>query len=148
MNLKIAFYLISFVLAFFLGYSYHQSNIEAPEPVFIRVDNSDEIEQYKTDLSNLKMQLDDLDAQLVNSLDNLKKSNKKLILSSSKVQVLEDEKNIIQQKYDELESKLILSDSTITAGEQEIKLLREKLENTLIELELSQFEFELLKEQL
>ncbi len=148
MNLKIAFYLISIVLAFFLGYSYHQSNIEAPESVFIRVDNSDEIEQYKTDLSNLKMQLDDLDAQLVNSLDNLKKSNKKLILSSSKVQVLEDEKNLIQQKYDELESKLILSDSTITAGEQEIKLLREKLENTLIELELSQFEFELLKEQL
>jgi hypothetical protein len=47
MNQKIAFYLISIVLVFFIGYSYSQYNAEPPEPVIINLDNSDEIEQYK-----------------------------------------------------------------------------------------------------
>ena len=139
MNQKAAFYLISIVLVFFIGYSYSQYNSEPPEPVIINLDNSDEIEQYRTDISSLKLQLDELDTQLIKTLDELKTTSKKLMLSSSKVKVLEDELNLIQQKQDDLESKLTQRDATILSDEKEINSLRNLLESTLIELELSQF---------
>ena len=148
MNQKIVFYLISIVLVFFIGYSYSQYNTEPPEPVIINLDNSDEIDQYKANISSLRLQLDDLDSQLISALDELKKTSKKLILSSSKVKVLEDEINLIQKKHDELEFRLTESYSTILVNEKEVIHLKELLANTLIELELSQFEIELLKEQL
>ena len=148
MNQKAAFYLISIVLVFFIGYSYSQYNTEPPEPVIINLDNSDEIEQYRTDISSLKLQLDELDTQLIKTLDELKITSKKLMLSSSKVKVLEDELNLIQQKHDDLESKLTQRDATILSDEKEINSLRNLLGSTLIELELSQFEIELLEEQM
>ena len=148
MNQEAAFYLISIVLVFFIGYSYSQYNTEPPEPVIINLDNSDEIEEYRTNISSLKLQLDELDTQLIKTLDELKTTSKKLMLSSSKVKVLEDELNLIQQKHDDLESKLTQRDATILSDEKEINSLRNLLENTLIELELSQFEIELLEEQL
>jgi predicted nucleic acid-binding Zn-ribbon protein len=148
MNQKIVFYLISIVLVFFIGYSYSQYNTEPPEPVIINLDNSDEIDQYKANISSLRLQLDDLDSQLISALDELKKTSKKLILSSSKVKVLEDEINLIQKKHDELEFRLTESYSTILVNEKEVIHLKELLANTLIELELSQFEIELLEEQL
>ena len=148
MNQKIVFYLISIVLFFFIGYSYSQYNTEPPEPVIINLDNSDEIDQYKANISSLRLQLDDLDSQLISALDELKKTGKKLLLSSSKVKVLEDEINLIQKKHDELEFRLTESYSTILVNEKEVIHLKELLANTLIELELSQFEIELLEEQL
>lgn len=148
MNQKIVFYLISIVLVFFIGYSYSQYNTEPPEPVIINLDNSDEIDQYKANISSLRLQLDDLDSQLISALDELKKTSKKLILSSSKVKVLEDEINLIQKKHDELEFRLTESSTTILVNEKEAIHLKELLANTLIELELSQFEIELLEEQL
>ena len=148
MNQKAAFYLISIVLVFFIGYSYSQYNTEPPEPVIINLDNSDEIEQYRTDISSLKLQLDELNTQLIKTLDELKITSKKLMLSSSKVKVLEDELNLIQQKHDDLESKLTQRDATILSDEKETNSLRNLLGSTLIELELSQFEIELLEEQL
>ncbi len=148
MNQKIVFYLISIILVFFIGYSYSQYNTEPPEPVIINLDNSDEIDQYKANISSLRLQLDDLDSQLISALDELKKTSKKLILSSSKVKVLEDEINLIQKKHDELEFRLTESYSTILVNEKEVIHLKELLANTLIELELSQFEIELLEELL
>jgi len=148
MNQKIVFYLISIVLVFFIGYSYSQYNTQPPEPVIINLDNSDEIDQYKANISSLRLQLDDLDSQLISALDELEKTSKKLILSSSKVKVLEDEINLIQKKHDELEFRLTESYSTILVNEKEVIHLKELLANTLIELELSQFEIELLEEQL
>ena len=148
MNQKIVFYLISIVLVFFIGYSYSQFNAEKPEPIIITVDNSNEIDEYKSDISSLKSQLEELDSQLISTLDELKRTSKKLILSSSKVKVLEDQIFSIKQKHDEIEMKLIQSDSINLANEKEIQSLRDELANTLIELELSHFELELLEEQL
>ena len=148
MNQKIVFYLISIVLVFFIGYSYSQFNAEKPEPIIITVDNSNEIDEYKSDISNLESQLEELDSQLISTLDELKRTSKKLILSSSKVKVLEDQIVSIQQKHDEIETKLIQSDSINSANDKEIESLRDELANTLIELELSQFELELLEERL
>ena len=148
MNQKIVFYLISIVLVFFIGYSYSQFNAEKPEPIIITVDNAKEIDEYKSDISNLESQLEELDSQLISTLDELKRTSKNLILSSSKVKVLEDQIFSIQQKHDEIETKLIQSDSINSSNEKEIQSLRDELANTLIELELSQFELELLEEQL
>ncbi len=148
MNQKIVFYLISIVLVFFIGYSYSQFNAEKPEPIIITVDNAKEIDEYISDISNLESQLEELDSQLISTLDELKRTSKKLILSSSKVKVLEDQIFSIQQKHDELETKLIQSDSINSANVKKIQSLRDELANTLIELELSQFELELLEEQL
>ena len=148
MNQKIVFYLISIVLVYFIGYPYSQFNAEKPEPIIITIDNAKKIDKYKSDISNLESQLEELDSQLISTLDELKRTSKKLILSSSKVKVLEDQLLSIQQKHDELENKLIQSKSINSANEKEIQSLRDELANTLIELELSQFEFELLEEQL
>ena len=137
MNQKIAFYLISTVVVFFIGHSYSQFNMKTPEPVIINVDNSVEVEKYKSDLIRLQTQLDDLDSQLVDSLDSLNSSSKKLNLSSSKVQVLEAEMKIIKTRNNQLQSKLTQSESFVIANDNQIKLLTEDLSNALIELELA-----------
>ena len=147
MNQKIAFYLISTVVVFFIGHTYSQFNIKTPEPVIISIDNSEEIEQYKSDLISLQTQLDDLDSQLINSLDLLNSSTKKLNLSSSKVQVLEAEMIVIKTQNNQLQSELTQSESFVIANDNQIKLLTEDLSKALIELELNQFELELANEQ-
>ena len=129
MNQKFAFYLISIIFVFFIGYSYSQFNLEPSEPVIITIDNSEEIKGYQADLKNLQMQLEELDNQLIDSLDKLNKASKKVILSSSKVQVLEEE-----------------LESSKGVNEKEIKSLNDQLDSALIKLEISRFELELLKE--
>ena len=129
MNQKFAFYLISIIFVFFIGYSYSQFNLEPSEPVIITIDNSEEIKGYQADLENLQMQLEELDNQLIDSLDKLNKASKKAILSSSKVQVLEEE-----------------LESSKGVNEKEIKSLNDQLDSALIKLEISRFELELLKE--
>ena len=129
MNQKFAFYLISIIFVFFIGYSYSQFNLEPSEPVIITIDNSEEIKGYQADLKNLQMQLEELDNQLIDSLDKLNKASKKAILSSSKVQVLEEE-----------------LESSKGVNQKEIKSLNDQLDSALIKLEISRFELELLKE--
>ena len=104
MNQKKAFYLLSIIVIFFIGYSYSQFNTKPAEPVIITIGNSTEIEQYKSDLLNLQLQLDELDSQLITSLDELNTTKQKLILSTSKVQVIEDELRSSQESYNLLES--------------------------------------------
>ena len=137
MNQKIAFYLISTVVVFFIGHSYSHFNMKTPEPVIISIDNSKEIEQYKLDLISLQAQLDDLDSQLVDSLDSLNSSSKKLNLSSSKVQILEAEMILIKTQNNQLQFELNQSESFVFANDSQIKLLTEELSNSLIELELA-----------
>ena len=129
MNQKFAFYLISIIFVFFIGYSYSQFNLEPSEPVIITIDNSEEIKGYQANLKNLQMQLEELDNQLIDSLDKLNKASKKVILSSSKIQVLEEE-----------------LESSKGVNEKEIKSLNNQLDSALIKLEISRFELELLKE--
>ena len=44
MNQKIAFYLLSIIAIFFIGYNYSQFNIEPVKPEIITINNNDEIE--------------------------------------------------------------------------------------------------------
>ena len=113
MNQRIAFYLLSIIVIFFIGYSYSQFNTKPADPVIITIGNSAEVEQYKSHLLNLQLQLDELDGQLVTSLDELNTTKQKLILSTSKVQVIENELRSSQESYNLLESTLKESNSKL-----------------------------------
>ena len=130
MNQRIAFYLLSIIVIFFIGYSYSQFNTKPADPVIITIGNSDEVEQYKSHLLNLQLQLDELDSQLITSLDELNTTKQKLILSTSKVQVIENELRSSQESYDLLESTLKKTKDTLSNSEMDLEL-------TLFELELA-----------
>jgi hypothetical protein len=61
--------------------------------------------------------------------------------------VLEAEMNLIKTRNNKLQSELSQSESFVITNDNQIKSLTEELSSALIELELSQFELELAKEQ-
>ena len=148
MNQRIAFYLLSIIVIFFIGYSYSQFNTKPVEPVIITIGNTTEVEQYKSDLLNLQLHLDELDSQLITSLEELKITKQKLILSTSKVQVIEDELRLSQESYNLSESALKESNSKLLELENTLKMTKDTLSNSEIDLELTLFELELAKEHL
>ena len=148
MNQRIAFYLLSIIVIFFIGYSYSQFNTKPADPVIITIGNNDEVEQYKSHLLNLQLQLDELDAQLVTSLDELNTTKQKLILSTSTVQVIENELRSSQESYNLLESTLKKSNSKLIELENTLKKTKDTLSNSEIDLELTLFELELANEHL
>ena len=81
MNQKIVFYLISIVLVFFIGYSYSQFNAEKPEPIIITVDNSNEIDEYKSDISNLESQLEEITKLALTRSEFVRESEGKIVLN-------------------------------------------------------------------
>jgi hypothetical protein len=80
--------LLSIIAIFFIGYNYSQFNIEPVKPEIITINNSDEIEAYKSDKLSLQLQLEELNNQLILALDELKSTSQKLNLSASKSQVI------------------------------------------------------------
>ena len=148
MNQRIAFYLLSIIVIFFIGYSYSQFNTKPTEPVIITISNSSEVEKYKSNLLNLQLQLDELDTQLITSLDGLKTTKQKLILLSSKVQVLEDELRSSQESYNLSKSALKKSNSKLLELENDLKITKDTLSNSEMDLELTLFELELANEHL
>ena len=99
MNQKIAFYLLSIIAIFFIGYNYSQFNIEPVKPEIITINNNDEIEEHKSSILSLQLQLEELNNQLILALDELKSTSQKLNLSASKIQVLEEELSSIEDAY-------------------------------------------------
>ena len=148
MNQKIAFYLLSIIVIFFIGYNYSQFNIEPIKREIITIDNSDEIEQYKLLILDLQLQLNDLDILLIEALNEHKKTIQKLNLSSGKIQILEEELSSVKNLYKQIkvtsnQDKLILLEH-----ENTLKKLKEQLLNASLAAELAEFELELLEEQL
>jgi len=148
MNQKIAFYLLSIIAIFFIGYNYSQFNIEPIKREIITIDNSDEIEQYKLLILDLQLQLNDLDILLIEALNEHKKTIQKLNLSSGKIQILEGELSSVKNLYKQIkvtsnQDKLILLEH-----ENTLKKLKEQLLNASLAAELAEFELELLEEQL
>ena len=102
MNQKIAFYLLSIIAIFFIGYNYSQFNIEPIKREIITIDNSDEIEQYKLLILDLQLQLNDQDILLIEALNEHKKTIQKLNLSSGKIQILEEELSSVKNLYKQI----------------------------------------------
>ena len=91
MNQKNIFYLFSLIAIFFIGHYYSQFNITPVKPEIITINNDDEVKKQKSNVLILQFQLEELNNQLIFSLDELKTTSQKLNLSLSKIQVLEEQ---------------------------------------------------------
>ena len=143
MNQKIAFYLLSIIAIFFIGYNYSQFNIEPVKPEIITINNNDEIEEYKLDNLNLQQQLEELNNQLILALDVLKSTSQKLNLSSSKTQVLEEELSSIQNAFNLSDSSLKKSNAKLLENEKTLKELEKALSDAELDIELIKFDLEI-----
>ena len=148
MNQKIAFYLLSIIAIFFIGYNYSQFNIEPVKPEIITINNNVEVEEYKSNNLSLQLQLEELNNQLVSSLDVLKITRQKLNLSISKNRALEVELSSIQNAYTLINLSLNESKSRLLEGEKNLDQLRDALSISELDMELTKFELELAEELL
>ncbi|MDB9975746.1 hypothetical protein OAE24_06215 [Candidatus Thioglobus sp.] len=143
MNQKIAFYLLSIIAIFFIGYHYSQFNIEPVKPEIITINNNDEIEVYKLDKLSLQQQLEELNNQLILALDELKSTSQKLNLSASKIQVLEDELSSIQNAFNLSDLSLKKSNNQLLENEKTLKELKKALSDAELDFELIKFDLEI-----
>ena len=144
MNQKIAFYLLSIIAIFFIGYNYSQINVEPVKPEIITI-NNDEAEKHKSNILSLQLQLEELNNQLISSLDELKKTTQKLNLSSSKVQVLEGELSSIQDAQKLTDELLRKSNTELLENEKTLLELKKNLSNTELEIQIIQFDLDITK---
>ena len=144
MNQKIAFYLLSIIAIFFIGYNYSQINAEPVKPEIITI-NNDETEKHKSNILSLQLQLEELNNQLILSLDELKKTTQKLNLSSSKVQVLEGELSSIQDAQKLTDELLRKSNTELLENEKTLLELKKNLSNTELEIQIIQFDLDITK---
>jgi len=144
MNQKIAFYLLSIIAIFFIGYNYSQINAEPVKPEIITI-NNDEAEKHKSNILSLQLQLEELNNQLILSLDELKKTTQKLNLSSSKVQVLEGELSSIQDAQKLTDELLRKSNTELLENEKTLLELKKNLSNTKLEIQIIQFDLDITK---
>ena len=144
MNQKIAFYLLSIIAIFFIGYNYSQINVEPVKPEIITI-NNDEAEKHKSNILSLQLQLEELNNQLILSLDELKKTTQKLNLSSSKAQVLEGELSSIQDAQKLTDELLRKSNTELLENEKTLLELKKNLSNTELEIQIIQFDLDITK---
>ena len=148
MNQKLAFYLLSIIAIFFIGYNYSQFNIEPVKPEIITINNNVEVEEYKSNNLSLQLQLEELNSQLVSSLDELIITRQKLNFYSSKNRALEVDLSSMQDAYTLINLSLDESQSKLLEGEENLNLLRDALSISELDMELTKFELELAEELL
>ena len=148
MNQKLAFYLLSIIAIFFIGYNYSQFNIEPVKPEIITINNNVEVEEYKSNNLSLQLQLEELNSQLVSSLDELIITRQKLNFSLSKNRALEVKLSSMQDAYTLINLSLDESQSKLLEGEKNLNLLRDALSISELDIELTKFELELAEELL
>ena len=142
MNQKIAFYLLSIIAIFFIGYNYSQINAEPVKPEIITL-NSNEVEKHKSNILSLQLQLEELNNQLILALGELKTTTQKLNLSSSKVQVLEGELSSIQEAYKLIDVALKKSNTKLLENEKTLLGLKDKLSNAKLDIQIIQFDLDI-----
>ena len=145
MNQKKIFYLLSLIVIFFIGHYYSQFNNKPIKPEIITINNSIKTEEYRAKVLRLQLQLDELDSQLISSLNELKITKQKLTIASSKIQVLENEL-ISTNKINKAELKE--NNNSVSERERALKIIKDSLLETEIDLEITKFELELAEELL
>ena len=143
MNQKIAFYLLSIIAIFFIGYNYSQFNIDPVKPEIITINNDDEIKKYKLDNLSLQQQLEELNNQLILSLDGLKKTSQKLNLSSGKIQGLEGELSSIEGAYNLSVASLKKSNAELLKNKNTLKELKSALSKSELHIQTIKFDLEI-----
>jgi chromosome segregation ATPase len=144
MNQKIAFYLLSIIAIFFIGYNYSQFNIEPAKPEIIIINNNDdEVEKHKSSILSLQLQLEELNNQLILSLDGLKKTSQKLNLSSGKIQGLEGELSSIEGAYNLSVASLKKSNAELLKNKNTLKELKSALSKSELHIQTIKFDLEI-----
>ncbi len=143
MNQKIAFYLLSIIAIFFIGYNYSQFNTEPAKPEIIIINNNDEVEKHKSSIFSLQLQLEELNNQLILSLDGLKKTSKKLNLSSGKIQGLEGELSSIEGAYNLSVASLKKSNAELLKNKNTLKELKSALSKSELHIQTIKFDLEI-----
>ena len=143
MNQKNIFYLFSLIAIFFIGHFYSQFNAMPVKPEIITINNDDEVKKQKSNNLSLQLQLEELNNQLIFSLDELKITSQKLNLSLSKIQVLEEQLSSTKNAFNLSVLSLKSSDAKILENEKTLKKLKKALSDAELELELIKFDLEI-----
>jgi len=149
MNPTKIFYLLSLIAIFFIGHYYSQFNIQPVKPEIITINNDDEVKKQKSNILSLQLQLEELNNQLIFSLDELKITSKKLNRSLARNEVLKFEAKTIKQQqkrchpefvseYDLLCALKIAKEYVPTINE-----LKKALSDAELEIELLKFDLEI-----
>ena len=143
MNQTKIFYLLSLIAIFFIGYYYSQFNIQPVKPEIITINNDDEVKKQKSNILSLQLQLEELNNQLIFSLDELKITSQKLNLSLSKIQVLEERLSSTQNAFNLSDLSLKSSKAKNLENEKTLKKLKKALSDAELDLELIKFDLEI-----
>ena len=143
MNQTKIFYLLSLIAIFFIGHFYSQFNVMPVKPEIITINNDDEVKKQKSNILSLQLQLEELNNQLIFSLDELKITSQKLNLSLSKIQVLEEQLSSTKNAFNLSVLSLKSSDAKILENEKTLKKLKKALSDAKLDLELIRFDLEI-----
>jgi len=143
MNQTKIFYLLSLIVVFFIGHFYSQYNEMPVKPEIITINNDDEVKKQKSNILSLQLQLEELNNQLIFSLDELKITSQKLNLSLSKIQVLEERLSSTQNAFNLSDLKLKKSNTKLLENEKTLKDLKKALSDAELEIELVKFDLEI-----
>ena len=157
MNQTKIFYLLSLIAIFFIGYYYSQFNIQPVKPEIITINNDDEVKKQKSNNLSLQLQLEELNNQLIFSLDELKITSKKLTRSLGEnrallVRMKSNERQLIKTKLECFndrffitltEHNLEMCNAFFLENEKTIKELKKALSDAELDLELIKFDLEI-----
>jgi len=143
MNHTKIFYLLSLIVVFFIGHFYSQFNVMPVKPEIITINNDDEVKKQKSNILNLQLQLEELNNQLIFSLDELKITSQKLNLSLSKIQVLEEQLSSTKNAFNLSNLSLKSSNAKILENEKTLKELKKALSDAELDIELIKFDLEI-----
>ena len=143
MNQTKIFYLLSLIAVFFIGHYYSQFNIAPVKPEIITINNDDEVKKQKSNILSLQLQLEELNNQLIFSLDELKITSQKLNLSLSKIQVLEEQLSSTQNEFNQSDLSLKSSNAKNLENEKTLKELKKALSDAELDIELIKFDLEI-----
>jgi len=143
MNQTKIFYLLSLIAIFFIGHFYSQFNVVPVKPEIITINNDDEVKKQKSNNLSLQLQLEELNNQLIFSLDELKITSQKLNLSLSKIQVLKEQLSSTKNAFNLSVLSLKSSDAKILENEKTLKELKKALSDAELDLELIKFDLEI-----
>jgi len=143
MNHTKIFYLLSLIVVFFIGHFYSQFNVMPVKPEIITINNDDQVKKQKSNILSFQLQLEELNNQLIFSLDELKITTQKLNLSLSKIQVLEEQLSSTKNAFNLSDLSLKSSNAKILENEKTLKELKKALSDAELDIELIKFDLEI-----
>jgi len=146
MNPTKIFYLLSLIAIFFIGHYYSQFNIQPVKPEIITINNDDEVKKQKSNILSLQLQLEELNNQLIFSLDELKITSQKLNRSLATNEFIKEYyKNYVPRCHPEFVSEYDFLCALKIAQEYvpTINELKKALSDAELEIELLKFDLEI-----